>query len=483
MTVPMDVHSPVRTSLRVGVLSTLGSMDPRQAGDTITALILEQIFETPYTVAPSGKVEPWLFAGALRLDRDGEQPVYSAAVRPGVVFSDGTPLTAELAADSLAKTKALFGRATVKALGGRVVFTMTGPSPRFESVLTQWNTAIVLEGRGGLLGTGPYVLQPGATMKSIAAAGVAHLERNERYRGKLHIDDLLFTIYPAEADGTPLKLIEAARKGEIDVTLNLSVNEMTRYGINGYQAMQQPSNSTSILYFNSERPPFTDVTLRRAVQHAVDTTPIAHINYERNHLAFIAADIIPPLMGNTVGLVPRRDRELLRNHPKKPSRLTLVVPWTARPYILKPLPSAQELARQLAAYGITVELIVTKSSEDFFRTLALGEYDMALAGWVADNPDPAEFYESLLSSAQVSTKYQYLSNLARWRTPAMDAALAAYRADPSAANRKTITDMIENEAILVPLVYGASTAIRARKVKNIHITPAGHLPFADVQMG
>lgn len=188
-------------------------------------------------------------------------------------------------------------------------------------------------------------------------------------------------------------------------------------------------------------------------------------------------------MGKSTGTIGSRDRSLLRTIPNKPSRLTLVVPWTPRPYILKPLLSAQEIARQLAAYGITVELMVTRSAEDFFSTLARGEYDMALAGWVADNPDPAKFYESLLHSAQVSTRNQYLSNLARWNRPEMDAALVAYRADPSPANRKTITDMIEQEAILVPLVYGASTAIRSRRVKNVHITPANHLPFADVDLG
>ncbi|HEX7808662.1 MAG TPA: hypothetical protein VF608_08055, partial [Thermoanaerobaculia bacterium] len=65
-------------------------MDPRQAGDTITALVLEQIFETPYTVTPQGGVEPWLFAEKLREDRGGDKPIYSATVRQGIVFSDGT---------------------------------------------------------------------------------------------------------------------------------------------------------------------------------------------------------------------------------------------------------------------------------------------------------------------------------------------------------------------------------------------------------
>lgn len=46
----MSNASSVKKSLRIGVLSAPGSMDPRQAADTITALVLEQIFETPYTV-------------------------------------------------------------------------------------------------------------------------------------------------------------------------------------------------------------------------------------------------------------------------------------------------------------------------------------------------------------------------------------------------------------------------------------------------
>ncbi|HEX7154835.1 MAG TPA: ABC transporter substrate-binding protein [Thermoanaerobaculia bacterium] len=478
----VSTPTSARKSLRIGILSALGSLDPRQAGDTITAIILEQVFESPYVVMPSGEIEPWLFAEKLQLDRPGAQPVYSAAVRPGIVFSDGTPLTAQIAADSLSKTKAIRGRATVRAAGDRVVFTMSGPSPRFESVLTQWNTALVLEQRGALLGTGPYVLAPGTTIQGMKQSGAAHLPRNERYWNTAHVDDLHFIVHPAEPDGTPLALIEAARRNEIDISLNLSVNEVTRYNLTGYQPMQQPSNSTSILYFNSERPPLTDVELRRAIRHALDITPIAEINYERNHLAFTAGDIIPPLMGKALGVLEKRDKELLRRYPKRPAVLTLVVPWTPRPYILKPLLSAQEIARQLSAYGIRVELIVTTSAENFFTTLARGEYDMALAGWVADNPDPAEFYESLLSSTQVSTPTQYLSNLARWRKPEMDAALATYRADPTPANRKAITEMIDREAILVPLVYGSSTAVRTRKVKNVYVSPAGHVRFGDVQV-
>jgi hypothetical protein len=42
--------------------------------------------------------------------------------------------------------------------------------------------------------------------------------------------------------------------------------------------------------------------------------------------------------------------------------------------------------------------------------------------------------------------------------------------------------MIDREAILVPLVYGSSTAVRTHKVRNVHVSPAGHVRFADVRL-
>ena len=467
-------------TLRIGVLAGVGTLDPRDLGDTITGLVLGQIFETAYRVTASGAIEPHLFDGPLREERAGAQPVYSAAVREGIVFSDGTPLTAQLAAASLAKAVALRGRATVSVRDGRVQFAMTGPSPRFENVLTQWNCGIVLEKGGTFYGTGPYRWPSTMSMHMLRDAREMHLVRNPRYHGTAIADELIFGIYPTDADGTPARLVEAAKQGQIDVTLHLAANDVIRHGITGYLPMMQPGNSTGFLFLNTERPIFRDASLRRAVRDAINPVPIAEINYEKNHFAFLANDIIPLLMGKAPALTAPRDREALRKHPAKPARIQVVMPWAPRPYIPKPLASAQELARQLGAYGIDVQLKQPRTSEETFRILAGGDYDIGLGGWVADNPDPAEFYESLLSSAQVSRNGQYLSNLSRWSDPATDAALAAFRVQPSAANRKAITDLIESQAMMVPLIYGASTAIRARKVKDFHITPSGHVSFAEV---
>lgn len=467
-------------TLRIGVLAGVGTLDPREMGDTITGLVLGQIFEMAYRVTPSGAIEPHLFAGPLREERAGAKPVYSAAVRDGIVFSDGTPLTAEIAAASLARAGALRGRATVSARDGRVHFAMSAPSPRFENVLTQWNCGIVLEKGASMYGTGPYQFAGPVSMHTMRDASEVRLVRNPRYAGTAHADELLFGIYLQDADGTPRSLIEAAKSGQIDLTLHLAAQDLIRHGISGFQPTMQPGNSTGFLFLNCERPMFRDASLRRALRDAINPVPVAEINYEKNHLAFLARDIIPLLMSRATGTPVTRDRELLRKHPAKPARIQMLMPWAPRPYLPKPMPSAQEIARQLGAYGINVELKQPRSTAETFRSLATGDYDMGLGGWVADNPDPTEFYESLLSSAQVSRNGQYLTNLARWSDPATDAALAEYRVNPSPANKKTITDLIESEAMMVPLIYGASTAIRARKVKEFHITPSGHVSFGEV---
>ncbi|HXG57811.1 MAG TPA: hypothetical protein VNL91_02190, partial [Thermoanaerobaculia bacterium] len=82
-----------RRVVRVGILNPIVEIDPRQAYETISGLVLGQVFETPYVLmAGETRPKPHLFDGMLQAE--GER-VYSAGVREGIFFSDGTPLTAE----------------------------------------------------------------------------------------------------------------------------------------------------------------------------------------------------------------------------------------------------------------------------------------------------------------------------------------------------------------------------------------------------
>ncbi|HET8798448.1 MAG TPA: hypothetical protein VFO89_12210, partial [Thermoanaerobaculia bacterium] len=125
--------------VRIGILSPLGKLDPREAVDNISGMILGQIFEAPYAIAAGEtRVHPLVFE-PLRQESKLE---YSAAIRPGVRFSDGTPLTPELAVRSLRGAKVLANKAAIGVREERVWFTLTTPNPRFDLTLTQGNCAI-----------------------------------------------------------------------------------------------------------------------------------------------------------------------------------------------------------------------------------------------------------------------------------------------------------------------------------------------------
>ena len=179
---------PAATSktVRVGLLSAISAIDPRESADSISDQILSQVFDAPYAIV-TGELQtrPLLFEP---LRADGRLQ-YSAAVRPGVKFSDGTPLTAELAARSLRGAKILHDKTTIDVRGDRVWFTLTAPNPRFDLTLTQSNTAIVLDRGTQLLGTGPFMFEHRPNLRLLQSAKSFRLVRNPHYAGNNGVDE------------------------------------------------------------------------------------------------------------------------------------------------------------------------------------------------------------------------------------------------------------------------------------------------------
>lgn len=471
---------PARRTLRVGILSTIAKIDPREAIDNVSGMVLGQIFESPYaldsgeTIARPRLLEPMQQRGPLQ---------YSAAVRSGIRFSDGTPLTADIVARSLGKAKALANKAVVEAKDGQVWFTLGAPNPRFDLCLTQGNCAIVLDRGTELAGTGPYMFEGRPDERALHGARSIRLVRNPHHEHTNGVDEVQFVVRPAEPDGSPRMLVEALRQGEIDVTNALTMRDLSVHQIGGMTPALQPGNSTGILFFNTERPVLASADVRRGITLALDVNEIASASFDRNPLAFVAPTLLPPMMGRSVG-VPEKDRErarrLLEGSVLRLSRLSLLVPWAPRPYMPKPLPVATLILKQLGEMGITVDLRQPKTGEAFFEDLANGNYDLALAGWIADTPDPADYYESLLWSKMAEGDNH--SNHSRWRNAAADQALVRFRAAPTDENRRAIDRLVREEAPLVPLIYGQSLVVHSRRIKNVSVSATGVLSLSAVTM-
>jgi ABC-type transport system substrate-binding protein len=465
-------------TIRVGVLSPIGKLDPREAVDNISGMILGQIFETPYVIA-SG--ETTVRPGVFELLRPEGRLQYSAAIREGVRFSDGTLLTADLAARSLRGAKILANKATVDARADRVWFTLTTPNPRFDLTLTQGNTAIILDRATQLLGTGAFMFESRPNIRLLQMAASIRLVRNPHHHGRSAVDELQFVVCRADEDGSPRQLVDALRRGEVDLTAALTMTDVSANAVTGVTPSLQPGNSTGILFFNTERRVLANADVRRAISLSLDLHAIAAHSYDKNPVAFVAPNLLPPMMGRVTGM-PAMDRaqakRLLDASGAKPQRLSLLVPWAPRPYMPKPLPVAYAIRTQLADLGITVDLQETKTGEDFFNDLVRGNYDLALAGWIADTPDPADYFEALLWSKMCEGENH--SNHSRWKNAAMDEALMRFREAPTEENKREIHGLVREQAPLVPLIYGQSVVVHTRRMRNVNVSATGVLSLAGV---
>jgi ABC-type transport system substrate-binding protein len=476
-----------RKELRVGVLSPVKALDPRDAQDTVSVSFLSQVFEAPYAPPPDADTppRPLLFDGPLRREPPaGDQPVFSGRVRAGVKFSDDTPLEPSHVAASLAKAEGFVTQAEARAEGDRVVFTLKRPNPRFALLLSNHFCSVVLEKGGERLGTGAYRVAPDSTPEA------ARLVRNPHYRGVVSIDEVVYQYYPPAEDGSHEPLIRAVESGEVHFTSALSRDDVAK--LQHARKHFQPGISTCSLYFNCEKPYLADPRVRRALAMAIDRAEIARLSYE-NALAFTATGLLPPFMGafrDGIRTSPETSRELLAEAAGDtgralPPRLKLLMPWGPRAYLPHPGQVAEAIAEQLGRIGIAVDQVSSRDGQDFYRQSCQADFDMALIGWIADSADPAEFLEVNLHSRAIprlGKSPAVRHNQARWADPENDALLDRYHLDAREESKLAILKRVAEQVPLLPLLYGPSIAVCSWDLEGFTPTVIGHPRFGEATL-
>ena len=480
MTIP-DPGSSSPKSLRIGLISGVHNLDPSRAQDFVSLMAVSQIFERPFAPgADGGPATPVLFREDLRSESP-DQTVFSAVVREDARFSDGTPLTAAILGASLQRVSHFNELARAEAQGDRVVFHLRRPNANFGLALAAPYYGIALERGGELCGTGPYMAAAGSTPKRL------RLVRNPHHAAAPAIDELLFTCYPPDAEGRATALVEAIERGEVEFTNVLHREDVS--GLRGVRKQFAPANSTAILYFNTERPPLGDETVRRAITLAIDRIEVADRCYPTNPLAITANGLLPPMMSRwRDGL--RFDLEQARSllaaaDAGVTSPLRMMVMFGARPYLAQPQAVAAYIAGQLEKLGLTVRIETTRDSEDYFRRVGQGDYDLALTGWIADTLDPVDFLESCLATEAIpaaDTPISIHANLARWRDATAQSLLEQLRADPDQASQERLLRWVADKAPLMPLVTGSVAYVHSFNVRNFEPDPLGIPEFQNLDL-
>jgi ABC-type oligopeptide transport system substrate-binding subunit len=147
--------------------------------------------------------------------------------------------------------------------------------------------------------------------------------------------------------------------------------------------------------------------------------------------------------------------------------------WAPRPYLPDPPAISSEICRQLRSAGFNVTEQPSPSTEEYARLKSSGDFDVLVAGWIADDTIPTTFYMDNLSSAKVGS-----TNIPRYRSPSVDSLLGRMKVLTGPALMQAceeVEEIVLRDVPLVPLFHGPQMAAAAERVVGRILHPASAL--------
>ena len=465
-------------------------LDPANSiveGDVYT---LDKIFEPLYITNPAGQLVPWLAQG-YTISSDGK--TYTFALRPGVKFSDGTPLTADdvvfsiqrAASDKNGPLSFLdFAIKSLKADGdSSVVATLSQPWAPFLSDISVFANAILPKDFGGKsesaffaspVGTGPFTLQ------SFTKGGNVSLARNPNYwqAGKPYLDAVDF-VYIDDDNQRVLQL----KSGQVQVISAVpAVQVAALQGDSSVTLKEFGSWAVDLLFFNEKVPQFADRHVRRAISYALDIPAIAKATTYGT--AQPGGSFFPPTLQyykNVPTLsynLASAKAELAQSKYPHGFSFTLLVSSGNSQYVA----AATIIQQQLKALGITVTLSQLDDAA-FHTAFEAFNYQAMINGATNDISDPDE-----MASFQVDVKgggsssfWTYYDNPTAINL--VHQAETELDATKRAALYAQIQAIVAQDAPYIPLDYPPNIYAWSPRVNGFAVNPGGAYRLEDVWLG
>lgn len=278
------------------------SLDPHKVESDVEFNIISDLFDGLVSVSPTGEIQPRL---AERWENK-DNTVWTFHLRPGITWSDGTPITAEDIVWSWQRlvdpktvspyasypgsmrivngTDIAEGKKAPESLGVKAIndatleVTLTQPNAAFLAMLAHPSLVPidkVLVGRFGekwtkpehFVSSGAYKLSQWVVNERIVAV------RNPHYWDNTHTVINKVTYLPISSEAADVNRYKA---GEIDIVYTVPINQFAQLKKTlGSELDVSPQLATYYYQFNTTRPPFNDARVRRALNLALDKDIIA----------------------------------------------------------------------------------------------------------------------------------------------------------------------------------------------------------------
>jgi ABC-type transport system substrate-binding protein len=168
-------------TLRIEIAASLSSLDPVDVSNRSVSAAIRDIapllFDTLITIDSRGEVQPSL-ATAWKSDFNARR--WELQLRPGITFSDGTPLTANEVSAAL---RAANPQWRISAEGESVIIESDVSNAELPAELALARNSILLRPGGRLIGTGPFTVSQWDARKNLKVTA-----RDDYWDGRPFVD-------------------------------------------------------------------------------------------------------------------------------------------------------------------------------------------------------------------------------------------------------------------------------------------------------
>lgn len=325
------------------------------------------------------------------------------------------------------------------------------------------------------IGTGPYQF-----VSYLKDQHIRYKRNNDYFLETNGAERLIFDITP----NSSLRFAKLMT-GECDAVAFPSQSDLEVISqLDNLTLLQKPGLNVGFWAFNTNKPPFDQVKVRRALSLAIDKTSLLEAIYLGQ--ATRAKTLVPSASwayqadATESGYNPVLAKKLLNeaNIPEGFSMEIWAIP-VQRSYNPNAMKMAQLMSSYLEAVGIDVS-IVSYDWTRFRENLNKGMHDSVLIGWSADNGDPDNFYRPLLTCAAIPSG----TNRAQWCNLQYDSIIEAALNTEDLEQRKafyhTANAIIQEQIPLVPIAHAFQYQAISNEVEGMEINPFGGIRFDNV---
>lgn len=327
------------------------------------------------------------------------------------------------------------------------------------------------------IGTGPYAYrsyQKDSLLRFVAHPGY--------WKTPAKIENLVFAITP-----NPSVRLQKLKTNECQIAVSPAPADLESIRKDSQLVLDETEGmNVGYLAMNTEKPPFNDVRVRRAIAHALNKQRYIDAVYQGT--AEVAINPYPASLWSYTSNVstydynPELARKLLTEAGYVNGFQTTL--WTlpvSRPYNPNGRKMGEMMQADLAQVGIKVELI-NFDWGTYLDKVKRGEHQIVQLGWSGDNGDPDNFLYTLLSCASVTRG----SNNSRYCSVDFDKLISQARTESDMVLRTRLYQqalgVLSRDVPVIPIAHSKVFRVLSTKLSGYTMNPFDMDYFSQLEL-